>query len=213
MLHSKDSAQISSSRDLTQQDFRSTAVTSDDVATNSEQVETVLIESEQEEKSSQAKTSDLPLQEDNARPNHRYNTRRRKKIQESQHQENDRELNVIDSNRTAKINNKVYRESVETKFQRAATKNSSLEYNVPINSVKTARFRPSASLRTKSCAVALSSAEANLRLKESRCHAKLGRVNLAISSLERISHEFKNFAVYMELGKLYIACRRKSDAR
>ena len=50
MLHSKDSVQISSSLDSTQQDFRSAAVTSDDVATNSEQVETVLIESEQEKK-------------------------------------------------------------------------------------------------------------------------------------------------------------------
>ena len=210
MMHSKANSTRESSQNII---WNSVSPLKND-SNNAEQVETVLLGSDQGcNKSNKPDCSESSVQDDSDRPIHRYNTRRRKKIQESQYQENGRELHVIDSNSDANVDGELIRESAEIKSLSNKPKLPSTSNNHQVNAIKKLPFKPSAALNTKSCGVALSSAEADLRLKESRCNAKLGRINPAILALERISHEFKTFAVYMQLGKLYTACGRTVDAR
>eukprot|EP00586_Coscinodiscus_wailesii_P008004 CAMPEP_0172522422 /NCGR_PEP_ID=MMETSP1066-20121228/293115_1 /TAXON_ID=671091 /ORGANISM="Coscinodiscus wailesii, Strain CCMP2513" /LENGTH=610 /DNA_ID=CAMNT_0013305419 /DNA_START=499 /DNA_END=2331 /DNA_ORIENTATION=- len=59
----------------------------------------------------------------------------------------------------------------------------------------------------------LSAAEANLRLKESRCLSSLGNIVEAAQVLESIQNpEFRSLAVSMALGQLYAASGRNGEA-
>lgn len=63
---------------------------------------------------------------------------------------------------------------------------------------------------------AVSASEANLKLKESKCLSKIGNTIEATSLLESsvpITHPLRTFAISMELGNLYMANGRPTDAK
>lgn len=125
---------------------------------------------------------------------HRYNTRQRKKKQEGIMEDN-QNTNSMDRQHQ-KSDPKIKKQQVK-KVRKQPNKQSEDHVKAIDVSID---FAP------------LSIAEANLYVKESRCHVKLGNFLEATSSLEKIGSEFRLFETYMEMGKLYTLVGRRTNA-